>query len=70
MTQERVAHVAELDRKHISMLENGQAEPRTGTLIRIAGALDIPVETLITGLVFVPSERSAGHLEIREVPAT
>jgi putative transcriptional regulator len=65
MTQERLADLAELDRKHIGMIETGQAEPRSGTLIRIAGALDIPVEKLITGLVFVPNEHSAGWLEVR-----
>lgn len=66
MTQWTVAVTAELDRKHISMIETGQAEPRIGTLIRIAGALDVPVETLIAGLVFVPNEGSAGgHVELR-----
>ena len=45
MTQESVAEIAELDRKHISMIETGRAEPRIGTLIRIAGALDVPVES-------------------------
>jgi transcriptional regulator with XRE-family HTH domain len=66
MTQERVAHAAELDRKHIGMIETGQAEPRIGTLIRIAGALDVPVEKLIAGLVFVPSEHTPGRLEVRD----
>lgn len=66
MTQWTLAEIAELDRKHISMIETGQAEPRIGTLIRIAGALDVPVETLVAGLVFVPSEGSAGgHVELR-----
>jgi transcriptional regulator with XRE-family HTH domain len=65
MTQERLAEVAELDRKHIGIIEKGEAEPRTGTLIRIAGALDIPIEALVTGLVFVPSEHSAGRMEVR-----
>jgi transcriptional regulator with XRE-family HTH domain len=66
MTQWTVAEIAELDRKHISMIETGQAEPRIGTLVRIAGALDVPVEKLVAGLVFVPSEHSAGgHMELR-----
>jgi transcriptional regulator with XRE-family HTH domain len=66
MTQWTLAEIAELDRKHISMIETGQAEPRIGTLIRIAGALDVPVETLVAGLVYVPSEGSTGgHIELR-----
>jgi transcriptional regulator with XRE-family HTH domain len=66
MTQWTLAEIAELDRKHISMIETGQAEPRIGTLIRIAGALDVPVETLVAGLVYVPNEGStSGHIELR-----
>jgi transcriptional regulator with XRE-family HTH domain len=66
MTQERVAELAELDRKHISMIETGKAEPRVGTLVRIAGAIDIPVEKFVAGLAFVPSEHSSGHMEVRD----
>jgi transcriptional regulator with XRE-family HTH domain len=66
MTQWTVAETAELDRKHISMIETGQAEPRIGTLIRIAGALDVPVEKLVAGIVYVPNEGStSGHMELR-----
>jgi transcriptional regulator with XRE-family HTH domain len=65
LTQEGVAELAELDRKHISMVETGQAEPRIGTLVSIAGALKVPVEELTTGLVFVTSEHSTGYLEVR-----
>ena len=65
MTQEAVAEIAELDRKHISMIETGKTEPRIDTLIRIAGALDLPIEKLVAGLVFVPSEHSTGHMEPR-----
>lgn len=65
LTQERVAEVAELDRKHISTIEAGKTAPGVYTLIRIAGALHVPVEELVTGLVFIPSEHSTGHLEVR-----
>lgn len=61
MTQESLAHVAELDRKHISTIENGLTEPRIGTLIRIAGALGVPGEALIAGIHFAPSEHSPGR---------
>ncbi len=67
MAQETVAQLAELDRKHISTIETGKSEPGTWTLTCIAGARDIPVEELVTGLVFMPSEHSTGHLEL---PAT
>jgi transcriptional regulator with XRE-family HTH domain len=66
MTQERLAQIAELDRKHISSIETGKIDPGTSTLIRIAGALGMPMESLVAGLVFVPSEDSPGHFELRE----
>lgn len=65
LTQERLAEVAELDRKHIGTIESGKTEPRIGTLVRIAGALDIRIEELVADLVFTPSEHSAGRLGLR-----
>lgn len=64
-TQERVAEVAELDRKHISTIEAGRTEPRIYTLVRIAGALEVQVEDLVAGLVFILSDHSGGRLELR-----
>jgi transcriptional regulator with XRE-family HTH domain len=65
LTQEAVAGLAELDRKHMGAIEMGKSEAGFYTLIRIAGALHIPIEELVTGLVFVPSEHPAGRLELR-----
>jgi transcriptional regulator with XRE-family HTH domain len=66
MTQERLAHLAEIDRKHMGTIEAGNADPRFKTLIRIAGALAMPIEKLAAGFVFVPSEDSPGRFEFRE----
>ena len=66
MTQERLAHLAEIDRKHMGTIEAGNADPRLETLIRIAGALVMPIENLVTGFVFVLSEDSPGRFELRE----
>ncbi len=66
LTQEEVAHLAELDRKHISSVETGRADPGNWTLIRIAGALEIPAEQLLEGMTWVPGERGDGHLEWSE----
>ena len=66
MTQERLAQLAELDRKHVSTIEAGNADLRLETLIRIAGAVAMRIENLVAGFVFVPSEDSPGHFELHE----
>jgi DNA-binding XRE family transcriptional regulator len=50
LTQEDVANIASLDRKHISSIETGKNVPGIHTLIRIARALQVPAEQLIEGL--------------------
>jgi transcriptional regulator with XRE-family HTH domain len=69
LTQEEVAELAEVDRKHISSIETGKTDPGAWTLIRIAGALKIEVHCLLDGLIWVPNERGAGsgHLEHRDI---
>jgi transcriptional regulator with XRE-family HTH domain len=47
-------------------IEAGNADPRLETLVRIAGALAIPIEDLVTGFVFVTSEDSPGRFELHE----
>jgi transcriptional regulator with XRE-family HTH domain len=65
LTQEEVANLAELDRKHVSSIETGKTVPGILTLIKIAGALKIPTRHLVDGLAWVPNERGPGpgHLE-------
>lgn len=65
LTQEDVAGLAELDRKHISSIETGKTEPGIWTLVRIAGALRIPPCQLLKELIWVPNEIGTGHLEQR-----
>lgn len=62
LTQEEVAGLAGIDRKHIGSIETGKAEPGTSTLFKIASALRIPASELVEGLVWVRNEHGVGHL--------
>lgn len=50
LTQEVVAKRTQLHRTEISLLERGYREPRLGTLVRLAGALEVPVEELVADI--------------------
>lgn len=49
LNQRDLGERAGLDRAYVSMLENGRRNVSVGVLLRIAGALDISVEELLTG---------------------
>jgi transcriptional regulator with XRE-family HTH domain len=62
-SQEKVAELAELNLKQYNNIENAKAEPRTSTLIRLAGALGIPPRDLIEALAWIPNKQGFGHME-------
>lgn len=62
LSQNDVALRSGLHRTEISLLERGGREPRLGTIIRLAGALDVPPEALCSGISWLPGE----ELKIRE----
>jgi transcriptional regulator with XRE-family HTH domain len=55
LSQESLADAAELDRTFIGMLERGQRQPTLESLFRIAAALEVAPQTLIS--------RTAAELE-------
>lgn len=54
LSQEALAERANIHRTQISHFETGQRQPQLETLIKLAGALEVPVEMLIDGIRFVP----------------
>ena len=46
-TQQQLAEAAGLDRTYISGLENGKQNPTLGALLRLATALEVPLERLL-----------------------
>jgi ribosome-binding protein aMBF1 (putative translation factor) len=60
-SQERLAELAEIDRREVGRLENGQREPRFGIINKLAGALEIEPGELFKGTAFTPAEVGKGH---------
>ena len=55
ISQRELGIRASLDRTLISMHERGERVPRTDTLVRIAGSLDIRPGVLLDGLEWLPA---------------
>jgi transcriptional regulator with XRE-family HTH domain len=49
LSQARLAYLAVLDRSEISLLERGLREPRLGTVVKLAGALEVSLNMLFEG---------------------
>jgi transcriptional regulator with XRE-family HTH domain len=61
LSQEELGHRAQLHRTAIGLLERGGRTPRVDTIVRLAGAVSVPVSDLLAGLGWRP-----GHLEVVE----
>jgi DNA-binding XRE family transcriptional regulator len=57
ISQEALAGQCEIHRTEVSLLERGGREPRLGTLIKLATALDTTPEALCAGISWVPKTR-------------
>ena len=47
LTQEGLAHAADVDRTYVGLLENGRRQPSLSALFSLASALGISAESLI-----------------------
>jgi transcriptional regulator with XRE-family HTH domain len=68
LSQENVADRAEIHRTQISMLESGRRQPLFETVVRLAGALDVPVEALFEGILWEPAPVGSGRFVIDAPP--
>jgi len=64
LSQEELAFRAAVHRTQVSLLERGDRLPRFETLIKIAGALEVSVDTLTEGIVWEPIVSVSGGLKI------
>jgi len=55
ISQEELGFLCELHRTEISLLERGGREPRLGTIVKLAGSLDVNPEELISGIRWQPA---------------
>jgi transcriptional regulator with XRE-family HTH domain len=53
ISQEELGFRCELHRTEISLLERGGREPRLGTIVKLAGALNTPVAELCSGIAWL-----------------
>jgi transcriptional regulator with XRE-family HTH domain len=54
VSQEELGFLCELHRTEISLLERGGREPRLGTIVKLAGALETSPEALCEGIRWLP----------------
>ncbi|HVC06042.1 MAG TPA: helix-turn-helix transcriptional regulator [Solirubrobacterales bacterium] len=54
ISQEELGFRCELHRTEISLLERGGREPRLGTIVKLAGALDTTPGELCAGIQWLP----------------
>jgi transcriptional regulator with XRE-family HTH domain len=47
MTQEQLAHAADVHPSEVSRLERAERDPRLSTIVRLATALDVPPGSLL-----------------------
>jgi transcriptional regulator with XRE-family HTH domain len=66
LSQEDLSFGASLHRTEIGMLERGIRLARVDTLIKLAGALGVPPEELLEGLVWTPAEPRPGQFGLRD----
>ena len=65
MTQEQLAEAANLSVPYISHIERGFKRPSLETLMRVAGALHVTADCLLSGLQ--PADRNAFLQDIEEL---
>jgi len=57
VSQEELGHMCDLHRTEISLLERGGREPRMGTIVKLAGALETTPNDLCEGVTWNSQRR-------------
>ena len=66
MSQEELAFRASIHRTQISLMESGGRLPRLDTLVKLAGALEVPIEKLLEGITWEPSVTRIGQFKVAD----
>jgi transcriptional regulator with XRE-family HTH domain len=64
ISQEELAFRAGIHRTQVSFIESGKRTPRLDTLVKLAGALDVPIADLVDGLHWEPTITRAGGFKV------
>lgn len=65
LSQEALAGLCSLHRTEIGYLEGGKRVPRLDTLLKLATALEVPLDDFTEGIEWVRGEKSAGGFLVR-----
>jgi transcriptional regulator with XRE-family HTH domain len=65
LSQESLAELAAVHRTQITLIENGKRQPGVETVARLAGALEVSIESLFEGIRWDPR---AGEFLIADPP--
>jgi len=70
ISQEELSHRADVHRTEVGLLECGKQSPRADTVVKLAGAIPVPVGELLDGLSWMPNriEVVEGGFEIDGEP--
>lgn len=63
VSQEALGDLADLHRTAVGQLERGERVPRTDTLVKLSGALEIETQVLLAGLIWIPPQIQPGRFE-------
>jgi transcriptional regulator with XRE-family HTH domain len=61
-----VGRRAEMHRAHVNAILRGERMVRLDTLIKLAGALEVPPERLLEGVEWVPDGEGGGEFRLEE----
>jgi transcriptional regulator with XRE-family HTH domain len=70
LSQEALGFRASLHRTEIGMLERGIRLARVDTLVKLAGALDVPPSALLDGLLWTPGDSCLGSFRVSDQGAS
>jgi transcriptional regulator with XRE-family HTH domain len=65
ISQEELGNRCDLHRTEISLLERAGREPRLGTIVKLAGALDTTPGELCTGVTWLPASH---RFDVKQPP--
>jgi transcriptional regulator with XRE-family HTH domain len=65
LSQEALAARADIHRTQISLMEGGKRLPRLDTIVKLAGAMGICVEVLLSGISYRPTSYTRGGFEFQ-----
>jgi transcriptional regulator with XRE-family HTH domain len=68
LSQETVAERAAIHRTQISLIESGRRMPRLDTVVKLAGALEVPPATLVEGIGWKPAVAGPGEFIVADPP--